>query len=213
MADNQENIQIQDTQTQVIIDKESINNLTNPSVEVISDTQNNIPEEIAQESEKIQAEQAQDTAEEQEEKTVDTPDEKEQAVYETEGWQAMVEEFFKTYPVAKGFATMIGEQIVSDAELCKDERCLEKALLRVFDKVYVPPKDLVRNQEFLETYVYKDDAIKNAIVERYLEELEKSRPPKAISSRGKITLTPPDKPKSIAEAGSLIKTMLKNRRI
>jgi hypothetical protein len=43
--------------------------------------------------------------------------------------------------------------------------------------------------------------------------LENSRPPKAISSRGKITLTPPDRPKSIAEAGNVIKSMLKNRRI
>ena len=193
---------------QLTVDKD--NDITNSGVEDISDTHIDIPEE---DSEKGQDCEPQQTAEEREETTIDTPDEIEQAVYEREGWQAKVEEFFKTYPVAKGFASMIGEQIVADPLLSNDEHCLEKALARVFDKVYVPPKDLIRNQEFLENYVYKDETIKNAIVERYLEALEKSRPPKAISSRGKITLTPPDKPKSIAEAGSLIKSMLNNRRI
>ena len=151
--------------------------------------------------------------EENGEQNEDTPIENEKAVYEEEGWQARVEEFFEKYPVAKGFAFMIGEQIVKDSQLSQDSNCLEKALARVFDKVYVPPKELVKNQEFLEKYVYQDESIKSAIIERYLQDLENTRPPKSISSRGKITLTPPDRPKSIAEAGNVIKSMLNNRRI
>lgn len=179
-------------------------------VEEPSDTQENTAEEEGEEQ--AASRQASCVANEGEQ-NADTPKEEIRAAYEADGWQAKVEEFFAAYPTAKGFASMIGEQIVSDETLARDENCLEKALARVFDKVYVPPKDLVKDQEFLEKYVYSDENIKSVIVERYLDELENSRPPRSISSRGKITLTPPDKPKSIAEAGNLIKTMLNNRRI
>ena len=166
-----------------------------------------------EENDKLQNDEVHDAEDKAEEKNEDTPDEMKIAVYESKEWQSKVEEFFEKYPVAKGFASMIGEQIVSDEKLSYDDNCLEKALARVFDKVYVPPKELVKNQEFLEKYVYQDENIKNAVIERYLEELENTRPPRSISSRGKITLTPPDRPKSIAEAGNVIKSMLNNRRI
>ena len=214
MADN-------NSQTQQSTLEQSINSSAQEQINTIDTiTQPSAEESTAQEyitpKEEVDANtenQVQDDLQKREEQTQDTPDETKTAVYEADGWQTRVEEFFEKYPVAKGFATMIGEQIVGDEALCFDDNCLEKALARVFDRVYVPPKELVRNQEFLEKYVYQDENIKNTIVERYLEELENTRPPKAISSRGKITLTPPDRPKSIAEAGNVIKSMLKNRRI
>ncbi len=89
------------------------------------------------------------------EKNEDTPNEQNSPAYEAEDWQIKVEEFFKKYPVAKGFASMIGEQIVNDESLSRDGNCLEKALARVFDKVYVPPEELVKNENFLDKYVYK----------------------------------------------------------
>ena len=184
-------------------------NITQPSAEETPAQDYIQPKE---ESDGSQNEEAQD-GEENGEGNEDTPKEIKTAVYEEESWQNKVEEFFEKYPVAKGFASMIGEQIVGDEQLSHDANCLEKALARVFDKVYVPPKELVKNQEFLEKYVYQDENIKNAIIERYLQDLENTRPPKSISSRGKITLTPPDRPKSIAEAGNVIKSMLNNRRI
>ncbi|MDE7216109.1 MAG: hypothetical protein K2O08_04815 [Clostridia bacterium] len=177
----------------------------NPAPEYIPDQEENGDETIPTETQEGEKDMG--------EKNEDTPDEKDTPAYEAEDWQNKVEEFFRKYPVAKGFASMIGEQIVKDESLSHDDNCLEKALARIFDKVYVPPEELVKNDEFLEKYVYCDERIKTAIVEKYLEELENNRPPKAISSRGKITLTPPDRPKSIAEAGNVIKSMLKNRRI
>ncbi|MDE5548691.1 MAG: hypothetical protein K2J13_00400 [Clostridia bacterium] len=187
----------------------STTDITQPSVEETSAQDYIQPQE---ESDDTQTDNVQD-GEDKEETNEDTLKEEKIAVYEEDGWQRKVEEFFEKYPVAKGFASMIGEQIVGDEGLAHDDNCLEKALARVFDKVYVPPKELVRNQEFLEKYVYQNESIKNAIIEKYLEDLENTRPPKSISSRGKITLTPPDRPKSIAEAGNVIKSMLNNRRI
>ncbi|MDE6614005.1 MAG: hypothetical protein K2K24_00695, partial [Clostridia bacterium] len=184
----------------------STTDITQPSVEETSAQDYIQPQE---ESDDTQTDNVQD-GEDKEETNEDTLKEEKIAVYEEDGWQSKVEEFFEKYPVAKGFASMIGEQIVGDEGLAHDANCLEKALARVFDKVYVPPKELVRNQEFLEKYVYQNESIKNAIIEKYLEDLENTRPPKSISSRGKITLTPPDRPKSIAEAGNVIKSMLNN---
>lgn len=143
----------------------------------------------------------------------DTPEKETKAVYEKEDWQSKVDTFLTEYPVAKNFVSMIGEEISGDEKLRFDDNCLEKALARVFDKVYAPPEAIAADGEFLEKYIYTSETVRNTVVEKYLEELEKSRPPKAISSRGKITLAPPDRPKSIAEAGAVIRSMLNNRRI
>ena len=212
MSDNNTDISTAELTQSIEVNEEqmhSIEDITQPSVEDNSAQDYIQPKE---ESDGSMTEKVND-GEENGEQNEDTPDNNVVAVYEQEGWQAKVEEFFEKYPVAKGFASMIGEQIVNDTQLSQDSGCLEKALARVFDKVYVPPKELVKNQEFLEIYVYQDENIKNAIIERYLQDLENTRPPKSISSRGKITLTPPDRPKSIAEAGNVIKSMLNNRRL
>lgn len=213
MADNTidiSNATLETVEASEVVQINTTENITQPSAEE-TPAQDYIQNQEESDNSKIQ--EVQDGEEKKEEQNKDTPDEVKTAVYEEEGWQTKVEEFFEKYPVAKGFASMIGEQIVNDKQLSYDANCLEKALARVFDKVYVPPKELVRNQEFLEKYVYQDENIKNAVIERYLQDLENTRPPKSISSRGKITLTPPDRPKSIAEAGNVIKSMLNNRRI
>lgn len=148
------------------------------------------------------------------EKRADTPESQiGEAVYERRDWQDKVDRFFCDYPIAKDFAAMIGEQIASDEALSKDGDCLEKALAKVFAKVYVLPEKLVEDDDFVEKYVYGNEKIRGAIVEKYLEELEQNQPPRSISSRGSIALTPPDRPKSIADAGRVIQAMLDNRRI
>lgn len=146
------------------------------------------------------------------EKTTDTP-EKQRAVFECEDWKSSVEKFFTDYPLAKRFAAQIGKEIAEDESLHTDCGCLEKALLRVLCREYVAPENLVKNDDFLRTYVYADEAIKQAIVDEYLDNLQKSMPVRAISSGGQISLTPPSRPKSIEEAGAVIRTMLNNRRI
>lgn len=149
-----------------------------------------------------------------EENTQDTPEEVTQkAVFEEGDWGDRVTDFMATYPIAKNFAKMIGEEIVKDKALHNDKNCLEKALCRVFVKVYVEPQELAKDQKFLDAYILNDENIKKAIIDNYLDELQSKMPPKAMSSRGQMTITPPDRPKSIAQAGAVIKAMLTNRRI
>lgn len=148
-----------------------------------------------------------------EEPTEDTPDTEEKKVFEDHNWQNKVNAFFETYPLAKDFSQQIGQEIIQDKDLQKQDDCLEKAFLRVLSKAYTSPQNLANDQNFLNEYIYSNQAIKQAIVDQYLDGLQETMPPKSISSRGQITITPPSRPKSIAEAGAVIKTMLNNRRI
>ncbi len=147
------------------------------------------------------------------EKTNDTPIEKKTAVFDGDGWRATVKKFFTEYPLAKNFASQIGKEIADDAALHTDANCLEKALLRVLCREYVAPEKLAEDDGFLQNYVLTNQAVKQAIIDEYLDNLQKSAPVRAIASGGQITLTPPSRPKSIEEAGAVIRTMLNNRRI
>lgn len=147
------------------------------------------------------------------EKTSDTPEENKKAVFDKDGWKSTVAKFFAHYPVAKRFAAQIGDEIAKDQSLHYDDECLEKALLRVLCREYTAPETLATDESFLKNHVYSNESVRQAIVDDYLDNLQKSMPVRAISSGGQITLTPPSRPKSIEEAGAVITTMLNNRRI
>ncbi|MEG2413791.1 MAG: hypothetical protein RSB61_03980, partial [Clostridia bacterium] len=134
-------------------------------------------------------------------------------IYLGENWNDTVREFVEKYPLAKSFVTDIGKELLTDQTLACQPLCLELALNRVLTRAYIAPADIINNQEFREKFVFDNKEIQSIIVNNYLENLEKSKPPKAITSRGQITLTPPDKPRSIEEAGKIMTKMLQNRRI
>lgn len=156
---------------------------------------------------------AEENTENEEEQTSDTPEKEEKAVFDKEDWQDKVNAFLSTYPLAKQFANAIGNEIISDKALQRQDNCLEIALLRVLCKQYVSPQQLAGDENFIKEYIYPNESIRQNIVDEYLDGLQKTMPPKSITSRGQITLTPPSRPKSIAEAGAVITTMLNNRRI
>lgn len=187
--------------------------LTQPTPAIVVEEQY-IPTHNQQNQQDQQAIQPTQDQQHQEETPSDTPiSQQTKLIFEREDWNSKVDSFFKTYPKAKNFVRMIGEEIVKDKALHNDENCLEKALCRVFVNVYVEPQNLAQDSNFLNEYIYDNDAIKKTIIDNYLEELQSAMPPKAIASRGHITLTPPDRPNSIAQAGEVIKAMLTNRRI
>ncbi len=134
-------------------------------------------------------------------------------VFEQVGWKAKVQKFLQEYPIAKDFSSQIGEIIAESKELSQDENCLEKALATALAKAYVAPEKLASDEEFLQKFVFGNQELKDRIIEEYLDALQSNLPPKSISSRGQITLTPPSRPTSIAEAGSVFKAMFNNRRI
>lgn len=134
-------------------------------------------------------------------------------VFEQVGWKAKVQNFLQAYPIAKDFSAQIGRLIADSKELAQDENCLEKALATALAEAYVSPEKLAGDEEFLQKYVFGNQALKDRIIQEYLDGLQQNLPPKSISARGQITLTPPSRPTSIAEAGNVFKAMFNNRRI
>lgn len=134
-------------------------------------------------------------------------------VFEQVGWKQKVQEFLQAYPVAKDFSEQIGRIIADSETLSQDESCLEKALANALAKAYVSPRRLASDEAFLQEYIFVNQAVKDRIIQEYLDNLQHNLPPKSISSRGQITLTPPSKPSNIAEAGQVFKAMFDNRRI
>ncbi len=134
-------------------------------------------------------------------------------VFAQVGWKDKVTDFLQRYPIAKQFSAQIGSEIAQNQSLQQDGDCLEKALAAVLATAYISPEKLAGDEEFLQKYIYENNAVKDKIIQEYLDGLQQNLPPKSISSRGRTALTPPSRPKSIAEAGSVIKAMLDNRRI
>ena len=143
----------------------------------------------------------------------DAPENETVPVFEQVGWKAKVQQFLQAYPIAKDFSTQIGRIIADSEALSQDENCLEKAFLTALVNAYVAPEKLATDEEFLQKYVFDNQSVKDRIIQEYLDGLQQNLPPKSISSRGQITLTPPSKPTSIAEAGNVFKAMFNNRRI
>ena len=128
-------------------------------------------------------------------------------------WQDKVSKFMQDYPVAKDFVSLVSEEIIRDESLHNNPNCLEIAYAKVMSKSYTPPCDIINSQDFREQYVFNNQDIKNRIIEEYLLNLDKTKPPKSLISRGQIILSPPDRPRSIEEAGAIMTNMLHNRRI
>ncbi|MGN0771848.1 MAG: hypothetical protein ACI4MI_04615 [Christensenellales bacterium] len=134
-------------------------------------------------------------------------------LYQSPDWKTKTDKFFEEYPSAKRWAEQIGRTIADDNQLARNENCLEIALARVLSDNYLTPQEMIQNRDFVEQYVLTNEQIKSKIIDEYIQSLEQNRPPKSMMGRGQIILSPPNKPKSIEEAGEIIKKMLVNRRI
>lgn len=140
---------------------------------------------------------------------VETPDEK--LAYDSEDWQAKVQEFVMKNPIAKEFAEEIADRIINDDALARDKHCLDIALNSVLAAKYRQPEQLLQDDEFLDKYVFSNQSIKDKIVEEYINSLNSYQPPDVIRHKGQISLAPPERPRTLKEAGDLA-TKLFNRR-
>lgn len=134
------------------------------------------------------------------------------AEYEKDEWQDKTRRFLENYPLGVSFVEQIGDEIAKDDTLSHNPNCLEIALARVLSKAYMSPKDIINNQDFRQKYVYENKEIKSVIIDKYLQSLDERKPPATMEIGGQILFVPPDKPKSIDEAGEIVRKMLKNRR-
>ena len=88
----------------------------------------------------------------------------------------------------------------------------EQYLIRILADNYVTPQELVNDKEFLSNHIFNNLEIKDTIIKEYLEQL-KSVPNIKVATNfnSSILATPPSKVKTIAEAGSIARSMIKKQ--
>lgn len=160
----------------------------------------------------IQEESTKDVNENSELNVADTAPENSGDI-DSVNWTERKNAFLNAYPNATEFAKEICEEIISSQDMISQSDCFEKAYLKVLIKNHKSATDYLNDDDFKEKYIYQNDDIKQRIVTQYLKELQNNRPPKSIASGGTFTITPPDRPASIREAGKIMEKLLANRRI
>lgn len=134
-------------------------------------------------------------------------------LYESEDWDNRVSEFLKIYPSAERYTGAIAKALAKDAELAKREDCLERAYFHALLEADRPLEDIANDESFIEKYVIGNDRIKERIIEEFLRRNMDVQAPRTIAASGRTHVTPPSRPRSIREAGGIVKNMLANRRI
>lgn len=133
--------------------------------------------------------------------------------YELPDWDEKVEKFMKDYPSAQRYIQSIARVLASNPEISIGGDCLEKAYFKVLLDVDRPYEELASDDGFIEKYVMNNEKVKDRIIAEFLRKNMDVRIPEIIAGSGRTCVTPPSRPKSISEAGGIVKNMLANRRI
>lgn len=115
-----------------------------------------------------------------------------------------VESFVEKFSECKPFSSALKESMQ------KENLSVTDAALNFLAKNYTTPEKLINDETFLNNYVYNNSQIKDKIIKEYLTKLTQNSPVK-LNCSGNIPLTPPSVPKSIAEAGRLAKSIIKQK--
>lgn len=132
--------------------------------------------------------------------------------YAKDTWESKVEEFFALHPEAKEYADEISEVLSSDEKIANSNHSLDFALTKVLSQKFVPYKTLIKDEKFLNEYVYNNAEISEKIVKDYLDNLSNNMAmPLMSSSSGTGTFSSPvSKPKTIKEAGKVAEAYFNN---
>ncbi|MCL2176805.1 MAG: hypothetical protein FWB72_02505 [Firmicutes bacterium] len=121
-----------------------------------------------------------------------------------ESWQNSVDAFLLKHPKAVGLSAEIAKELVNESEFASGANALEVAYSRVLDRLYAPKNDVANDESFLEEYIYNNDLVKSRVIADYLNEISQMSAPATISgSGGEISALPPNRPKSVFEAGKM----------
>lgn len=128
------------------------------------------------------------------------------AVYEREDWNDRLSSFLILYPEAKEVAKEIAKELISSSELACKPNALETAYITVLKK-NKSPKELMADEDFLNSHVYISKKVKDKIIADYVAEIENGAP-SVISKGGEVHLTPPVKPRTLRDAKILAEKYL-----
>ena len=117
-----------------------------------------------------------------------------------------VEEFVSKFEIAKPFSSALKESLAQS-----EDADISEIALRLISQTHKTAQDFSQDDEFLNNYIFSNQEIKDKIVKEYLSKVTQSSPIKVETGAKSITLTPPNVPKTIKEAGKLAKTIIKQK--
>ncbi len=117
--------------------------------------------------------------------------------------------FLEAFPEAKNDVESLFDVAVSSGDNSKGR--LGRAYLKKIISDYENKIKYYNSAEYVKNAINNDSEIKNQIIKEYLLAVEGSKPAiKLISGNGLATLSPPSKPKNLAEAGNFARQIFDN---
>ena len=116
-----------------------------------------------------------------------------------------VDDFVTKFEAVKPFSSAL------KASLQKEDANLAEEAIKLLSNNYKKPEDYANDGEFLNNYIFSNKEIKDKIVKDYLSNITQNSPIKIDKSGSSISLTPPKQPTTIAEAGKLAKSIIKQK--
>lgn len=116
-----------------------------------------------------------------------------------------VEEFVAKFDIVKPFSSALKETLTNT-----ENANLAEESVKMIAKNYKRAEDYANDSEFLNNYIFSNTEIKDKIIKDYLGKITQTSPIK-MEGNGNILLSKPSVPTTIAEAGKLAKTIIKQK--
>ncbi|HEY8390165.1 MAG TPA: hypothetical protein VIL26_04350 [Clostridia bacterium] len=123
--------------------------------------------------------------------------------------ELVIDRFFEQYPQAKEYALEIGQALNTMKPEFND-------LLAAFNAVLISkvqhPADILKDEKFLNDFVYQNEEIRQHFINDYLSKLVSVNVPRTICGQSTvISVLPPIRPKNLKDAQSLAKELLSKK--
>ncbi|MBQ7880311.1 MAG: hypothetical protein IJ358_00490 [Clostridia bacterium] len=120
-----------------------------------------------------------------------------------------IKELEQNHNIAQKFSQDI-KQSIKDIESEDYRQIVQEELLKNLEKNYKSATEYMEDEQFLNSYVYNNQTIRDNIIRDYLANLTNATPVRVVSNiSSSIPLSPPNNPSTIQEAGKLAKNIIK----
>lgn len=116
-----------------------------------------------------------------------------------------VDEFAAKFDIVKPFSSALKATLTNT-----ENASLAEESVKLLAKNCKRAEDYATDSEFLNNYIFSNAEIKDKIIKDYMSKITQTSPIK-LESNGNILLSKPTSPTTIAEAGKLAKTIIKQK--
>lgn len=122
--------------------------------------------------------------------------------------QEELEKFVLENQDAKNYEEEIAKLVLTNKQFANSFNPIAEAWKFIKQKNFISVEDVLKNNNFLNTYIQHNEDIKNKIINDYFSSINLQNTPNLITASGSETLvTVSQKPKSLGEASKLVEDM------